>query len=247
MMPDILNPTQALFRVEEMVSDGFFENSYYDDALYFNSQKERYGAMLSEIDKTENKKVLDIGCSPGHISVALDLMGLDVFGLDLQEQTWHSKVNFEVVLSNAEKEKLPFEDSFFDYVILGELLEHFVVDPTKILSEIRRVLVPGGKLILTTPNIACLGRTLKLISGKNVCWPVEGFYDPDKSKTHVREYTKDEVSEVLLSSGFKAPQLTLIEYGRATNKRDKFRYVLALPIKTIIPRFRGCIMATATK
>jgi SAM-dependent methyltransferase len=56
---------------------------------------------------------------------------------------------------------LPFEDGSFDLVWAGEVIEH-VADTARWLSEVRRVLVPGGRLVLTTPEH---GRLKLLLDG----------------------------------------------------------------------------------
>lgn len=60
------------------------------------------------------------------------------------------------------------------------------------MAEINRVLKPCGKLVITTPNIASLFRRLRLILGMQ-----------PQHETHVHEYTKKKVEELLKMYGFK--------------------------------------------
>jgi len=55
---------------------------------------------------------------------------------------------------NIENDRFPYADGEFDVVILAEIIEHLLNDPCKVLREIKRVLKPGGTLIITTPNVA---------------------------------------------------------------------------------------------
>ena len=68
------------------------------------------------------------------------------------------------------------------------------------LLEINRVLKNKGELILTTPNILGIGKVLQILRGRNI-------YSPLSRATiygrHNREYTSDEVSELLCFSNFK--------------------------------------------
>jgi len=54
-------------------------------------------------------------------------------------------------MAQAEGERLPFADSSFDLVLLIEVIEH-TWRPEAVIAEIARILVPQGRLILTTPN-----------------------------------------------------------------------------------------------
>jgi SAM-dependent methyltransferase len=58
----------------------------------------------------------------------------------------------ETVHCDIERESMPYDDDIFDAVLLAEVFEHLSVDPLHALSEIRRILKPNGKLVLTTPN-----------------------------------------------------------------------------------------------
>jgi SAM-dependent methyltransferase len=83
---------------------------------------------------------------------------------------------------------LPFRDAAFDALFAGELIEH-LPDPRPALAEFRRVVKPGGPLILTTPN------RLRLA---NVADGSERPYSPD----HLSELSYDEVRSLLGDAGF---------------------------------------------
>ena len=72
---------------------------------------------------------------------------------------FHDKIKF--VECNA-IEKLPFDDSSFDYLLFIETIEH-LEKPFEIIGELSRVLKPNGKLILSTPNILNLGSRMRFL------------------------------------------------------------------------------------
>lgn len=107
-------------------------------------------------------------------------------------------------LFNVETDTLPYPDGSFDVVLFCEVLEHLTNDPLSALIEIRRVLKPGGRLILTTPNAASARNLLKIITGKNVHdrYSAYGPYG-----RHNREYTRNEVRDVLGTLGFSTEMI----------------------------------------
>jgi ubiquinone/menaquinone biosynthesis C-methylase UbiE len=98
--------------------------------------------------------------------------------------------------------RLPFPDDCFRTVICSEVIEH-VPREQVILSEFRRVLEPGGTLILGTPDYSsAIWRTLELIYG----WVHPGGYADE----HINPYTRDGLRRELEKSGFMIEKLELI-------------------------------------
>jgi len=94
----------------------------------------------------------------------------------------------------GDAQPLPFRDGSFGALFAGELVEH-LPDPAPALQEFRRVLKPGGTLILTTPN------RLRLA---NLADRSERPYSPD----HLSELSYDEVRTLLAQSGFVVTRAT---------------------------------------
>ena len=66
---------------------------------------------------------------------------------------------------DAEKDRFPYPDEHFSTVLCGELIEHLFEDPMHLMSEVNRILKPGGHLVLTTPNIAALRGISAILQG----------------------------------------------------------------------------------
>jgi SAM-dependent methyltransferase len=86
---------------------------------------------------------------------------------------------------------LPFDDNGFDLVWASEVIEH-VADTARWLSEVRRVLAPAGRLLLTTPSH---GRLRVALGG------IERFSDPLGDHLHL--YTKRSLGALLHEFGFE--------------------------------------------
>jgi len=99
-------------------------------------------------------RVLDLGCGEGDFTVWLAEAGARVLGVDVAEAALrrarrrHPGVEFELAPIDGE---LPVPDASYDVVWASEVIEH-VADTGRWLSEVRRVLAPGGRLLVTTPS-----------------------------------------------------------------------------------------------
>jgi SAM-dependent methyltransferase len=109
-------------------------------------------------------------------------------------------IEFEYQHFNIETDEFPFPDNQFEVVIFGEILEHLLNDPCKVLRGIKRVLKPNGMLILTTPNASRLENVAKMIRGENIYDPYSGYGPYGR---HNREYTLLELKHLLMHEGFE--------------------------------------------
>jgi SAM-dependent methyltransferase len=88
---------------------------------------------------------------------------------------------------------LPWEDGAFDVVWASEVVEH-VADTARWLSEVRRVLAPGGRLLVTAPDHGLARRLRLAVRG------FEAHFDP--LGDHLRFYTRRSLRSVLGDFGF---------------------------------------------
>ncbi len=116
---------------------------------------------------------------------------------------------------DAERDRFPYPDEHFDLVIAGEIIEHMVYDPMHLLLESRRVLREGGRILITTPNIAGLASVAKVLEGRDNPQIFSHYKRPggEPEIGHMREYTAWEMGEVTKAAGFEIERLftTVIE------------------------------------
>ena len=125
-------------------------------------------------------------------------MSQDVYFNDF-ETGKSSTVTFKFDHFNIEEESFPYGTAFFDVVLFCEIIEHLLMDPVAVLKEIKRVLKPGGTLILTTPNVSRLENVAKMIGGANIYDPYSGYGPYGR---HNREYNKHDLFLLLDYLGF---------------------------------------------
>lgn len=102
-----------------------------------------------------DSKILDVGCAQGgFLNVLASKNFSSLYGIDVSERFLNEarKTNDNIDFRNANVENIPFPDSFFDVVILDQVLEHLAV-PSRALIEIHRVLKVEGNVIFGVPNL----------------------------------------------------------------------------------------------
>ena len=108
--------------------------------------------MLADV--AAGDRVLDLGCGDGALTDRLARAGAHPTGVEVAQaavdraRARHPELVFALAPIDG---ALPLADGAFDVVWSSEVIEH-VADTARWLSEVRRVLVPGGRLLLTTPN-----------------------------------------------------------------------------------------------
>jgi 2-polyprenyl-6-hydroxyphenyl methylase/3-demethylubiquinone-9 3-methyltransferase len=153
--------------------------------------------LLAQI--TAGERVLDVGCGEGAFAAALVDAGANVIGIDVAEEplrrarAQHPALELRRVDGEGE---WPLEDSSFDAVWAGEVIEH-VADTAAWLSEVGRVLRPGGRLLLSTPAHEPLTRMRLALSAAAFAERLDPLSD------HLRFYTARTLAGVLEEFGFE--------------------------------------------
>jgi SAM-dependent methyltransferase len=88
------------------------------------------------------------------------------------------------------------------------VLEHLRDYPLKTLEETRRILRPGGLLLLSTPNAASLQNRFRLLRGQSVHTPLTDWMFGLPQARHAREYTLDELRQLLQKAGFETVRIS---------------------------------------
>jgi SAM-dependent methyltransferase len=132
----------------------------------------RRRAEVMHLDAIPPGRLLDVGCGDGTIMARLRRLGWSAEGTEVDaEAAAHARTEHGLTVHLGPLETLGFPDDAFDAVVMNHVIEH-VHDPVSLLKECRRILRPGGRLIVVTPNAMSLGHR---IFGKD--W---GHLDPPR-------------------------------------------------------------------
>jgi 2-polyprenyl-3-methyl-5-hydroxy-6-metoxy-1,4-benzoquinol methylase len=133
-------------------------------------------------------------------------LGYEIYGIDLNpNQSVDEVTRHKIPLKkcNLDWDAIPFPNGKFDAVVFTQVLEHlnyWKLDD--VFEEIKRVLKPGGILVLSTPNLACLENRIFLLLG-GIKYLGGGIIPP----AHAREYTLQEIVQIVQKNGFKLKSL----------------------------------------
>lgn len=191
--------------------------------------KEKAAAFLAEprvkkmIEECpENSIVADLGCFTGDIALELAKKKNKVHGYDCNMEFVDMTVKKGIPADEADFEyHIPAPDGCFDVIVAGELIEH-IYHTEIFLEECYRILNKGGKLIISTPNLAYFGHRLKAVFG--VAPPIMHYESGEEIQNpgHVRYFTIKTLTELLQKFGFEVEKVRGSELFKDASLGDLF-------------------------
>lgn len=166
----------------------------------------------------ESNKVLDVGCALGvngkyllDNNIAKEVVGIEFDEKMAKEASKHNSKMFCGDLNDDKFVKTVLKANYtFDYILFGDILEH-LLDPQKVLTDLKSQLNKDGKIIISLPNVAHVELFIQVfIKGS---WPnnERGIFD----KTHLRWFTRKDVFSLANKS-----DLEVVSYERKFRSRD---------------------------
>jgi len=184
---------------------------------YATADCERFLHTLNLVPDNAQGRMLEIGANPYFTTLllrrfrpGLELELVNFFGPTAVDGTQdvvfqnfegvEERAAFDFRNLNVEADVLPYPDDHFDFVLFCEVLEHLTTDPLRALMELKRVLKPGGSMVLTTPNAVRLENVIAFIEGRNMYDPYSAYGPYGR---HNREYTRHELHQLMQHAGFR--------------------------------------------
>ena len=163
-----------------------------------NERRHRAHAKLLAAAGSGNR-VLDVGCSSGYLSRPLSERGSTIVGLELDPEAAREAEQWceRVLVGDLETMELPLEPGSFDVVLCGDVIEHLRA-PRAALARLRPFLKPGGRLVVSTPNVANWAIRLSLLAGR---WRYTDRGILDRTHTHL--FTRATLVEAVEAAGYR--------------------------------------------
>jgi SAM-dependent methyltransferase len=152
--------------------------------------------LRQALTRKKNARILDIGCGTGETMSFLErwLVDPSVYGVDNSQQaTAFARARGHENVTLIDALTLPFEEHFFDNVLLLDVMEH-IEDDLALLVEASRVTHSGGKIIITVPALEFL------------------WSNHDLGQGHYRRYTRGKLIALTKVAGLKIEKLSYFNF-----------------------------------
>jgi ubiquinone/menaquinone biosynthesis C-methylase UbiE len=188
-----------------------FPSYYRENVTYIEHEDRRLDKIVAIVKDRQPSVVLDLGCGSGWLAGLLKqhteaaVIGVDIVD-DVHADGW-------IYLAADVTRGIPLRDGSVDCVVAGEIIEH-VPDPDQLLTEIHRVLTPGGILVISTPNMVSwanrvlvplgvqpLGTETSSVVALGRRWRMLG--QGNRVQGHLKVFTHRALDEILARYGFR--------------------------------------------
>jgi glycosyltransferase involved in cell wall biosynthesis len=153
--------------------------------------------LLAWLGEGSSKKVLDLGCSDGRLGELLRLEGHTVIGVDSEKLDGVGQRLDGFIEADLNEGLPPNIGHDFDVVVGADVFEH-LVDPARLLMQLRDVLAPRGVVVASVPNIAHWYPRLRILLG-HFDYERRGIFDAG----HLRFFTRKSFERMAKGAGMR--------------------------------------------
>lgn len=187
----------------------YFVNKWGFDVNYYCHERSHLTNFITD-NGNSPLRILEIGCGCGGTIAYLEYRfpNAQIEGIELSPKAvYFGSKFFNITQGNIENLSVPLKENYYDYIIMGDVLEH-LNDPWKVLTDIRNSLKEGGHVIASIHNIMHFS-VMKELLGGNFEYKDSGILD----RTHMRFFTMKTIISMFLTSGYKIKDFALIADG----------------------------------
>ena len=174
--------------------------------------------------RTSQLNILDIGCGCGALSAALKGVypNAATYGVEIVPSAANiAKHIGSVICGDIETIEFPWPENFFDYIVMGDVLEH-LHEPAIVLQKLYKHIKTGGHIIVSMPNMKHYSVMLPLIIDDEFSYSDAGILD----RTHLKMYTKTEIFKLITDSNYEIEEFSFTSCGEPTPATMKFLHLL---------------------
>nr|WP_321266218.1 class I SAM-dependent methyltransferase [uncultured Sulfurimonas sp.] len=167
--------------------------------------------------------ILEIGAGAGDTLLYAKEHGFakNIYGVELckiENSNQGNKIFSNFIIGNIETMDLPFENSQFDVIICGDVLEH-LINPSKTLESLKKYLKPNGALIASIPNIREFETMKKIFFQGDFRYEDSGILD----RTHLRFFCKKNIIKLFENQDFNITKIVSSNKGLAMRYLKRLR------------------------
>jgi len=239
----VFSPSTFDSAFENLIARGRFQ----EKPEYYNRYRNRYRDVVRDLGArlpNQPLRILEVGGGQ-HPLLCKQLWGDEAYLADLPgpHHEYLSSLGVHCAQWNLGREDLPFREKVHA-VFLCEVMPHIPIPPHIYLAKLREFLVPGGFLVITTPNLFRLRNIMFMLRGKNF-WGPFAIPEPGQWLGAFLDFTDEHLRYQLDRAGFHDIDVQLREFGHiATNLGGRLFNTLMKPL-TWIPRYRYNLLAFA--
>lgn len=187
-----------------------FEDKWGWNPNYYSYPRLELVNLITE-DFEKPLKILDIGCGIGAMCAYLRgrYPNASTYGVEINAVVAEvAKHMMDVICADIETLEFPWPDDFFDYVIMGDVLEH-LHNPKKVLQKLQKHMKSDGHIIISIPNMKHYSVILPLLINDRFTYTDSGILDT----THLKMYTYTEIQRLVIESGYEVEDKSYTTLG----------------------------------
>jgi dolichol-phosphate mannosyltransferase len=187
---DLMRASGSLWKLRNSIGSADYDERAFYSFIPVQRYWQRRRHRIATAWARGSEHVLDVGCGSSVIIQSLN----NAVGLDFSMGKLRFLRRRGIPLLRGSAFALPFRDSTFDCIISSQVIEHIPYDEV-LFTEVHRVLQPGGRLIIGTPDYATLG--WQVIEPLYAMLLPGGYHDE-----HITHYSRESLTAILVGTGF---------------------------------------------
>lgn len=204
-------------------NSGRFKDKWKFDIQYYTRVRRDIINLITD-NADRSIEVLEVGCGMGATLSRIQYLWprAEVHGIEIVERVARIGANYlDIIQGNAETMELPYAKEQFDYIILGDIIEHSY-EPEKTIRHFMPYLKKGGAFLCSIPNFMHVSVLLPLLQGR-LDYQDTGILD----RTHIRFFTLDSITGLFRGCGLEIEALSAATDSALTTEEQQMVEALA--------------------